>query len=731
MKGGLARLLVLIATTLLAATAAQGRGEPVYASPSGLPANTQIVNSASASWQDDRGNVYADVSNGVTVMIQGVSALAVTPKEQSADPKTDGYPAGQNVTRTFVIANESNLADAYRITSFSAGKGQIVSLSFVEPSGSVPITIGSTVSSTVQPGATIAVQVVLSTGGIAPGTAFALHLTAQTTVTGTANGLQSDSGEQWLIAATPSSLAGPAAADAPIQKTVNQQITVQAQPSGTVTYAISVKNYGGSPATHAVLTDTIPDGLTADAASATVNGVAATATLSGQTLTVPIGTIDAGAADVVAFNAHVADISSAGSSFVNVASLSADGISPMSTSPASVLVGTADIIYDPAQNNKAIAGATVALLDENGNFVKISGSSAAQTRIAAAAPDVRTMAANTQNPFVTGNDGTYGFGLQPSQIASSGSTFYLTVSSPGYLNRRIELQITPKNDQLYTVVYTSKDGQPVARAGQYALTTSSVQLANVFGLFGNVPLFKSQMLTISKAANQSTAQPGDRLVYTIDVANPSGSTLGTAQIADTLPAGEVYAPGTARLDGKALEPAINGRVLTWTLPPLAAGVKHELMYAAVVFPSVPAGTLLTNSATASAVINGTMVNVNASANADVEVVDGALTDRSVITGRVFLDVRHTGRFSRGDRGLAGVRIYLEDGSSVLSDAEGRFDFPAVRPGMHVLRLDKSTLPGGIHADGRLYGNWTLQRLVHGVLDDGLMQDVEFALGGGP
>ena len=730
MKGGLARLLVLIATTLLAATAAQGRGEPVFASPSDLPANTQIVNSATASWQDDRGNVYADVSNGVTVMIQGVSALTVTPKEQACDPKIDGYPAGQNVTRTFVIANESNLADAYRITSFSADKGQIVSLSFIEPSGNVPITVGSTVSSTVQPGSTIAVQVVLSTAGIAAGTAFALHLTAQTTVSGTANGLQSDSGEQWLIAATPSSLAGPTAADTPIQKTVNQQITVQAQPSGTVTYAISVKNYGGSPATHAVLTDTIPDELTADAGSVTLNGTAVSATLSGQTLTVPIGTIDAGATDVVAFNAHVAEISSAGSSFVNVASLSADGISPISTSPASVLVGTADIIYDPAQSNKAIAGATVSLLDGDGNFVKLSGSAAAQARTAAASP-VRTMSANTQNPFVTGSDGTYGFALQPSQIAKSGSTFYLTVSAPGYLSRRIQLQITPQNDQLYTVIYTSKDGQPVARAGAYALTTSSVQLANVFGLFGNVPLFKSQMLTISKTANQSTAQPGDRLVYTIDVANPSGSTLGTAQIADTLPAGEVYAPGTARLDGKPLEPAVTGRVLTWTLPPLAAGVKHELMYAAVVFPSVAAGTLLTNSATASAVINGTMVNVNASANADVEVVDGALTDRSVITGRVFLDARRTGRFARGDRGIAGVRIYLEDGSSVLSDAEGRFNFPAVRPGMHVLRLDASTLPGGIHADGRLYGNWTLQRLVHGVLDDGLMQDVEFALGGGP
>jgi hypothetical protein len=95
----------------------------------------------------------------------------------------------------------------------------------------------------------------------------------------------------------------------------------------------------------------------------------------------------------------------------------------------------------------------------------------------------------------------------------------------------------------------------------------------------------------------------------------------------------------------------------------------------------------------------------------------------VITGRVFLDIASSGHFARGDRGIAGVRVYMEDGTSALTDSQGRFSFPAARPGAHVLRIDSATLPSGVHG--------ITQRLVHGLLDDGLMQDVEFGLAGAP
>jgi hypothetical protein len=127
--------------------------------------------------------------------------------------------------------------------------------------------------------------------------------------------------------------------------------------------------------------------------------------------------------------------------------------------------------------------------------------------------------------------------------------------------------------------------------------------------------------------------------------------------------------------------------------------------------------------------SGTGARLHAAASADTRVVAGALGNRIVITGRVFVDAAKTGRFRDGDRGVAGVRVYLEDGSSVTTDQYGRFTFPSVHPGQHVLRVDQTTLPPGVRAyDDRRYDSpRSLQRLLHGLYDAGLMHDVNFAV----
>ena len=42
--------------------------------------------------------------------------------------------------------------------------------------------------------------------------------------------------------------------------------------------------------------------------------------------------------------------------------------------------------------------------------------------------------------------------------------------------------------------------------------------------------------------------------------------------------------------------------------------------------------------------------------------------------------------------LAGIRIYLEDGTFVLTDEKGMFHFEGVKPGVHVVQLDLDSLP---------------------------------------
>jgi hypothetical protein len=193
-----------------------------------------------------------------------------------------------------------------------------------------------------------------------------------------------------------------------------------------------------------------------------------------------------------------------------------------------------------------------------------------------------------------------------------------------------------------------------------------------------------------------------------------------------LPAGVVYAPGTARVDGVSVEPQRSGRVLTWTFPALNA--QHTIVYACVVMPFTAEGTTLINVVDVVAQSSGG-ASTRASASADTLVVAGALGNRIVITGRVFVDTARTGRFRDGDRGLAGVRVYLEDGESVTTDSYGRFTFPSVHAGQHVLRVDATTLPSGVRPyDDRRYDSpRSLQRLLHGLYDAGLMHDVNFAV----
>jgi len=181
-----------------------------------------------------------------------------------------------------------------------------------------------------------------------------------------------------------------------------------------------------------------------------------------------------------------------------------------------------------------------------------------------------------------------------------------------------------------------------------------------------------------------------------------------------------------RADVTNRHPLRAGRTLTWSFPDLASA--HTITYACVVAPSAAEGTMLVNVVDVDSVsANGT--HVGGSASADTRVVAGALGNRIVLMGRVFVDVRRSGRFRDGDRGVANVRIYLEDGESVTTDVYGRFTFPSVHPGQHVLRVDPTTLPAGVRAynDRRYDSPRSLQRLLHGLYDAGLMHDVNFAL----
>ena len=687
---------------------------------------SSIVNAVSATYDDAAGHGYATSSNAVIATIASLSAISVQPKEPAANAAADGAPVASSTVRTFVIVNASNIPDAYQLDKLNAGTLAITGAVWITASGPVATSVNGTLSPVVAPGATIALRVTISTAGLAVGASVPVVLDAHTTVTGTANGIVSDSGQQWIVGTTGPNLSGPGGPNTQVAKTVNQQQLVQSQPGNSVVFDIVAKNFGGAPATNVVVTDPVPSGLHVDLSSARIDGSPAgnAATLSGGTIAFAIPSLAGGATVDVSFSASLPPGSVLGESFVNVATIGADGIPAQTTSAADVFAGSADLVFDGYQGGgHPVGGATVSLLSANGLPVALNPRSSGVAR-AAGVPT-----GPSANPFVTGADGVYTFALSASQIAAGGTRFFLTIVASGYLNRKIAIDLTPSSHAgFYNVTQSSMDDQPLAIAGGFTLTRNNVSLNDVSGLFGNIPLFTQSTIAVSKTVDRQAASAGDRLFFTVQFQNQTSTAFHNVTVIDTLPAGMVYLAGSAREDGAALEPAVDGCNLTWTLAALGASESHQIAYAATVFGSAAPGSTLTNTVTASGVGPGG-IRAGGTATASVTVIAGPFSARRVVTGRVFLDDARSGRFNARDRVLAGVHVTLEDGSFAVTDAHGEFSFPAMRPGMHVLRLDPLTLPPAArtHNDAPMESPHALQRLVHGVLDDATMEDIEFAV----
>ncbi|OGP71050.1 MAG: hypothetical protein A2Z73_00275 [Deltaproteobacteria bacterium RBG_13_60_28] len=64
----------------------------------------------------------------------------------------------------------------------------------------------------------------------------------------------------------------------------------------------------------------------------------------------------------------------------------------------------------------------------------------------------------------------------------------------------------------------------------------------------------------------------------------------------------------------------------------------------------------------------------------------------VIEGWVFNDANLNHARDTGEEGVEGVKIRLEDGSTVTTDAQGHYEFPAVAAGKHVVTMDTRRIP---------------------------------------
>ncbi|MGB5346296.1 MAG: OmpA family protein [Woeseia sp.] len=201
---------------------------------------------------------------------------------------------------------------------------------------------------------------------------------------------------------------------------------------------------------------------------------------------------------------------------------------------------------------------------------------------------------------------------------------------------------------------------------------------------------RASALFLQKRTSTTVAAPGDFVRYELQLENSSAAAaVLNVQIFDTLPAGLRYVSDSARINGATMpDPVISADLRTLEFSVAALAVSEQLVISYVV--EIIGGTRnqdLVNRATAQA--SGGLVSNEASAT--IRLTEDLFRSTGTIVGRVLEADCSQASFAE-EQGVAGIRVYLEDGRYAVTDAGGRFHFEGLRPGTHVAQLDTFTVP---------------------------------------
>ncbi|PLX94414.1 MAG: hypothetical protein C0621_05480, partial [Desulfuromonas sp.] len=353
---------------------------------------------------------------------------------------------------------------------------------------------------------------------------------------------------------------------------------------------------------------------------------------------------------------------------------SIDGCGTTTIVETIIYIDPAGIVFD-SRNNLPISGATVTLIDVTGqgNGQPDSAGVACSAGIPGAPAKVLSADALSivPNTLITGGDGKYEF--------------------PTVCPSTYRLEVTPPQGATFPSIVLPAElpvGRRIDSAGSYG-ESFDVNL-QTGAVFIDIPLDRPfSGFFLKKEVSRDKAEIAETIRYTLTVKNQSEELLTGATIHDRLPFGFAYINGSSTLNGTNLaDPAgIPGRDLVFTLPDLPVGGEHRLSYRTRIRPGALQGDGVN---TAQAFADGDL-NSNR-AQAKVEVEPGVFDDRAFVTGKVFVDCSRNRLQDSEDIGIPGVRLFLEDGTWVITDSEGKYSFYGLDPRTHVLKLDPLTLP---------------------------------------
>jgi uncharacterized repeat protein (TIGR01451 family) len=215
--------------------------------------------------------------------------------------------------------------------------------------------------------------------------------------------------------------------------------------------------------------------------------------------------------------------------------------------------------------------------------------------------------------------------------------------------------------------------------------------------FGQIPAGAVGALVLVKTTPSVDISAGQSVPYTIIATNPRTTAIVNATVTDLIPAGFRYRAGSGSLNGRRLDPTVNGRLLSWTRLSFAPGEKKTFMLVLTAGAGVVGGEYINQASAYNGLTSTLISNV---ATATVRIVADPTFDCPDLIGKVFDDANANGYEDAGEKGIAGVRLVTAQGLVVTTDAEGRYHIvcpvlPDSQVGSNfIVKVDERTLPSG-------------------------------------
>ena len=720
-------LNVLVAFLVLATLVVRAAEDPTGA-------GTVISNRAEATYTDDTGSSYEAVTETVTVTVMHVATIVVTPDETES---SDIVAPHDQVTRLFHVCNTGNNSDTITPTKFDlTAPASLVALYFDNDGsgtlsdGDAPITLNQTASPALAQRACIGVLAVVNPNDIPSQSMLTMNLTARSNATNAVNGHAEDTGTIINVVGLGARLTDPADTNLAPSKTINGATQTVVETGGTFAYVISFRNSGDTAARNVLMEDKLAAALEYVPASLQLNDQSVSDALDGDAGSFENGVIrfrfakvSPGEAIRVSFRCRLIGAVPAGTGLVNVANFSADNVPPIISRPATAVTNPFGQVFAARVGSSApIAGARVELLtDQN------SGTLLVLPLQTGYAPNDKN-----DNPFVTDAQGHFSFAVNSNAISANGTNYFLKITAPGYITRLLQLALRPANNGLFEATVHAVDSQALAAAGSFELVRNDVRIEDLAALVMNIPMFEPAGLQITKSADRARAQIGDTVTYRIELHNPTAASLHDVVVSDRLPQSFHFAEKSALISlsgapDQPIVPEIVNGDLRFHIAEIPHGTTAKLLYRVRIGANAQEGDQ-TNVATATGVFPTGEQTVSTEAHAVVNVSAGVFTTQQVLIGRVFVDTNGNNQFDDSDRPMPGVRLYLSNGQSVITDSEGLYNFPSLGDGPQVISLDPVTVPQGyaLTDSGRVSGKaWT--RLLRTPIGGGGLLRQNFAL----